>query len=446
MKKHFDSVVIGSGVAGMGVASSLAAAGKKVAIVEEDLWGGTCPNRGCDPKKVLLSAVEARDKAVQLQNKGLHTVPEIDWSELMTFKESFTRPVPEQSKDSLQSSDVETFYGSASFTPRQTVQVNEDELEADQFIIAAGARPSFLAIEGKEHFLTSNEFLSLQEMPETITLVGGGYIAFEFAAIASAAGAEVHLIQHNDRPLKAFDKELVQLLMEQLKARGVHFHLNTEITKITASEKGFTLSDDSDFQLHSDLVFCTTGRIPNTETLHLENVGVESDKKGILVNEFLQTTNSSIFALGDVLSKSQPKLTPVSSFEANYLVSYLTGKNSQPISYPSIPTMVFSAPKLAQVGVTAETAESNPSKYESSTIDATNWFSYRRSNEPVSTIKVITDKQTGLLVGAACLNNEADELINYFSRMIDQKTSAEELTKKVFAYPTIASDLSYFYS
>lgn len=283
-------------------------------------------------------------------------------------------------------------------------------------------------------------------MPEPITLVGGGYIAFEFAAIASAAGAEVHLIQHNDRPLKAFDKELVQLLMEQLKARGVHFHLNTEITKITADEKGFTLSDDSDFRLHSDLVFCTTGRIPNTETLHLENVGVESDKKGILVNEFLQTSNSSIFALGDVLSKSQPKLTPVSSFEANYLVSYLTGKNSQPISYPSIPTMVFSAPKLAQVGVTAETAENNPSKYESSTIDATNWFSYSRSNEPVSTIKVVTDKQTGLLVGAACLNNEADELINYFSRMIDQKMSAEELTEKVFAYPTIASDLSYFYS
>lgn len=446
MKKNFDSVVIGSGVAGRGAASSLAAAGKKVAIVEEDLWGGTCPNRGCDPKKVLLSAVEARDAALQLQEKGLHTVPEVNWPDLMAFKETFTRPVPEQTKDSLQSSGVTTFFGNASFTPKQTLQVNEDELEAEQFIIATGARPSFLDIEGKEHFLTSNDFLTLPEMPKTITFVGGGYIAFEFAAIANAAGAEVHLIQHNDRPLKAFDKELVDLLMKQLEAKGVNFHLNIEITKITAAENGFVITDDSDFQLNSDLVFCTTGRIPNTEALHLENVGVEYDKKGILVNGYLQTSNAAIFALGDVLSKKQPKLTPVSSFEADYLVSHLTEKQSEPIAYPCIPTMVFSGPKLTQVGVTAETAADNPNDYELSTIDATKWFSYSRTNEPISTVKIITDKKTGLLVGAACLNNEADELINYFSRMIDQKMSAEELSKKVFAYPTIASDLSYFYS
>lgn len=445
MKKQFDSVVIGSGVAGMGVASGLAAAGKKVAIVEEDLWGGTCPNRGCDPKKVLLSAVEARNKAVQLQEKGLDTVPKINWPELMAFKETFTRPVPEQSKDSLQSSDVETFYGSASFTSQQTLQVNDDELAADQFIIATGARPSFLDIEGKEHFLTSNDFLSLPEMPKTITLVGGGYIAFEFAAIASAAGSEVHLIQHNDRPLKAFDKEHVELLMKQLEVKGVIFHLNRDITKITAVENGFTITDDLDFQLNSDLVFCTTGRIPNTEALQLDNVGVDWDKKGVIVNDFLQTSNPSIFALGDVLSKKQPKLTPISTFEANYLVSYLSGKLTQPISYPSIPTMVFSAPKLAQVGVSPEIASDNKSAYEVSSIDATKWFSYSRLNEPISKVKVVTDKETGFLVGAACLNNEADELINYFSWMIDQKMTADELSQKVFAYPTIASDLSYFY-
>lgn len=443
MRKEFDIVIIGSGVAGMATASNLASAGKQVAIVEEDLWGGTCPNRGCDPKKVLISAVEAKDHIQQLQGKGIDTIPKVNWPDLMAFKETFTSPVPKQSKESLESTGVETFTGKAEFINDHRLKVNEDELTAEQFIIAAGARPSILDIEGKEHFLTSKDFLSLPEMPETITLVGGGYIAFEFAAIANAAGAKVHVIQHNDRPLKAFDRELVDLLMEQLKSKGVTFHLNIEISKVEKTSIGYSLRDDSNFQLNSDLVFCTTGRIPNTDTLNLENAGVEYDKKGITVNESLQTSNPAIFAIGDILSKSQPKLTPVCSFEASYVVSYLTGKDTASISYPSIPTMVFSGPKLAQIGVVVD--ESNDD-YELSTIDATKWFSYHRTNEPISKVKIITDKKTGLLVGAACLNNEADELINYFSQLIEKKVSSSEVAKHIFAYPTIASDLPSLYS
>jgi len=443
MGKHYDVVVIGSGVSGKAAASSLASSGKRVAIVEDDLWGGTCPNRGCDPKKVLVSAVEAKDQLQQLQGKGFNTVPDVNWPDLMAFKETFTSPVPKQSKESLESAGVETFYGKAAFIDHHSLKVNEEELTAEQFVIAAGARPSILDIEGKEHFLTSREFLSLKEMPETITLVGGGYIAFEFAAIANAAGAAVHVIQHNDRPLKAFDQELVDLLMKQLEAKGVTFHLNISISKIEAAADGFSLTDDSDFQLNTDLVFCTTGRIPNTEALNLKNAGVDYDKKGITVNEYLQSSNPAIFAIGDILSKSQPKLTPVCSFESSYVVSYLTGKTTDPIAYPSIPTMVFSGPKLAQIGVQATTDDD---RYEVSAIDATKWFSYHRTNEPISKIKIVTDKDSGLLVGAACLNNEADELINYFSQLIEQKVSASEVADHIFAYPTIASDLSSIYS
>lgn len=443
MEKKFDTIVIGSGVAGMATASSLASSGQNVAIIEEDLWGGTCPNRGCDPKKVLVSAVEARDHIQQLQGKGLDTIPNVNWPELMAFKETFTSPVPEQTKESLESAGVETFTGKAEFIDTQRLKVNEEELKADQFVIAAGARPSLLDIEGKEHFLTSRDFLSLPAMPETITLVGGGYIAFEFAAIANAAGADVHVIQHNDRPLKDFDQELVDLLVKQLETKGVKFHFNVDISKIEKTSIGYALSDDSSFKLNTDLVFCTTGRIPNTDTLNLENAGVEYDKKGITVNDHLQTSNPAIFAIGDILSKTQPKLTPVCSFESSYVIAYLTGKNTEPISYPSIPTMVFSGPKLAQIGITAP---DNEEGYELSTIDATKWFSYHRTNEPISKIKIITDKKTGLLVGAACLNNEADELINYFSQLIERKVSASEVANHIFAYPTIASDLPTIYS
>lgn len=446
MSKPFDIIVIGSGVAGKSIASGLASEGKSVAIIEEDLWGGTCPNRGCDPKKVLVSAVEALDKAHQLKGNGIKDSPSIDWPELMAFKKTFTDPVPEQSRKGLDSSGVNTYTGTAEFIDQQTIKVGETTLKAAQFVIATGARPFLLDIPGKEYFMTSDDFLSLPEMPDTVTFIGGGYISFELAAIANAAGAKVHVIQHNDSPLKAYDREFVKTVMDELEAKGVQFHLNTNIADIKKTDQGYVLSDDSDFQLITDLVFGTTGRIPNTEKLKLENAGVDYDKKGIEVNEFLQTSCQTIYALGDVLSKDQPKLTPVSSFESAYLLSLLTDKTTDPIAYPSIPTIVFSSPKLAQVGVSVEQAQNQPDTYDLSDIDATQWFSYSRSNEPISKIKIIKDKESGLLVGASCLNNHADELINYMCFLIDRQITAEDLSKMIFTYPTIGSDLASIYS
>ncbi|MEG0474069.1 MAG: NAD(P)/FAD-dependent oxidoreductase [Carnobacterium sp.] len=446
MEKAFDVIVIGSGVGGTAIANGLAATGEKVAVVENDLWGGTCPNRGCDPKKVLVSAVEAKDAVTQLAGKGFSVTPQVNWPELMEFKETFTKPVPKTSQESLQSAGIETFTGSAQFTDEKTLQVNEDILTAERFVIAAGAKPSILPIEGKEHFLTSNDFLSLPEMPETITFVGGGYIAFELAAIANAAGANVHLVHHNGRPLKAFDEEYVKEIVHQLETKGVTFHFNIDINKIEKKADSFILIDGKKFHLTSDLVFCSTGRVPNIDELKLENAGVAFDKKGITVNEYLQTSNAAIFACGDVLSKTQPKLTPVSTFEGSYLVHYLTGEATEKIAYPSIPTTIFSSPKLAQTGMTAAQASEQEEDYDVSDIDATSWFSYHRVNEPVSKIKIITERKTGLLVGATCINKRADDLINFFSLLIDQKTPAEDVAQLILAYPTIASDLTSIYA
>lgn len=446
MDKTFDVIVIGSGVGGTAIANGLTAVGQKVAVVENDLWGGTCPNRGCDPKKVLVSAVEAKDAVTQLAGKGFSVTPQVNWPELMAFKETFTKPVPETSQESLQSAGIETFTGSAQFTDEKTLQVNGDTLTAERFVIAAGAKPSILPIEGKEHFLTSNDFLSLPEMPEAVTFVGGGYIAFELAAIANAAGANVHLIHHNDRPLKAFDAEYVKEIVRQLETKGVTFHFNIDIKKIEKKAESFILTDGKEFNLTSDLVFCSTGRVPNIDELKLENAGVAFDKKGITVNEYLQTSNAAIFACGDVLSKTQPKLTPVSTFEGSYLVHYLTGETTEKIAYPSIPTTIFSSPKLAQTGMTAAQASEQEEDYDVSDIDATSWFSYHRVNEPVSKIKIITERKTGLLVGATCINKRADDLINFFSLLIDQKTPAEDVAQLILAYPTIASDLTSIYA
>lgn len=446
MSKKYDVIIVGGGVAGTTAALGLADAGESIAIIENDLWGGTCPNRGCDPKKILLAAVEAKKNASQLMGKGIKVKPAIDWPDLMAFKNTYTDPVPQNTKNNLQNSDIDVYEGTSHFINNKEIKINDSILKANRFILTTGARPSILDIKGKEYLLTSRDFLNLSEMPDSITFIGGGYVGFEFAAIANAAGAKVHLIHHNSEPLKDYNQKLVQDLMKQLKKDGVKIYLETEIKQIKQEGDAFLLSDEKEFNLKTDLVFGSTGRLPNIENLNLGKAGVKVEKKGIQVNEYLQTSNSSIYAAGDVLAKTQPKLTPVAILEASYLVSHLTNKNKSPIIYPHIPTIVFSSPKLAQIGVSAEEAEQHPDKYECSTIDATNWFSYFRINEDLSKIKIVTEKDTELLVGASVLNNEADTLINFFSMLINKKIKATELSDVVFAYPSLASDLPHFYN
>ncbi|MDN6293111.1 MAG: dihydrolipoyl dehydrogenase family protein [Alkalibacterium gilvum] len=445
MTHSYDVVVIGSGPAGKSAASSLASKNNKVAVIENDLWGGTCPNRGCDPKKVLVSAVESQTIANQLSGKGIKDTPTVNWTDLMTFKKTFTDPVSEQSKKSLDSSGADTYYGTAEFIDEKSLKVNNNVLEADRFIIATGAHPNILNIKGKEHFLTSNDFLSLPDMPDTITFIGGGYISFEFAAIASAAGAKVNVIQYDYSPLKQFDQEFVKEVMKELEAKGVTFHLNTNVTEIKKESGKYTLTGDNNFSLQTDLVFSSTGRAPSIDKLNLDKANVPYDKKGVKVNDYLQTSNPSIYAIGDALSKNQPKLTPVSSLEASYIVEHFSSKENKKIVYPSVPSIVFTSPKLAHVGVTIKEATEDDKNYDINEVNASKFFSYKRTNEPVSKVKVVTDKHSGQLVGATCINNEADELINYFSILINKKIKADELSELLFAYPTIASDLPYFY-
>ncbi|MFD2308161.1 dihydrolipoyl dehydrogenase family protein [Enterococcus termitis] len=440
----FDVIIIGSGPGGMAAAYDLAAAEKKVAVVEADLWGGTCPNRGCDPKKVLYGAVEAQDAVRQLETHGFSTVPKINWDELMAYKETFTQPVPTQQKDGLKQAGVQTIYGSAAFKDKHTIIVENQEYQADTFILATGQRPAILEIPGKEYFDTSTEFLSMKELPKTMIFVGGGYISLELANIANSCGSEVHLLHHNDRPLKGFDEELTADLIDQLEARGIHFHFNESAKQIVKKETQLEVQLTSGNTMLVDRVFCATGRIPNVEALNLEEIGVEYSPKGIIVNDYLQTSVENIYALGDCLQKALPKLTPVSSFEGSYLADRIGKNKVEKIVYPVIPTIIFSSPKLAQVGLTDQrTIDTN--KFDVQVLDLSQWFTYKRVNEPLVKAKMVIEKATGLLAGASVLGNEADQLVNLFTVMINQKIPAEKINQLIMLYPTVGSDLSYLY-
>lgn len=433
--EKFDTIMIGAGPAGLAAAYDLKAAGQKVAIVENNLWGGTCPNRGCDPKKVLLSGVEARDRMIQLQNKGFDEVPYVNWKQLESFKEQFTDPVSKSSRAGIVKAGITAIDGQPKFISEDTLRVDgQDDYQADKFIIATGQRPSYLDIKGQEHLLSSTDFLSLKAMPKDITIIGAGYIAFELATIANATGSKVHIIHHNDHPLKEFNEDFVSDLVDQLKGKGIDFNFNIDTKEIAVTEDGqYTIKADK-FELTTDLVIGATGRIPNADFLDLEKAGVEYSRHGIVVNDKLQSTNSNIYAIGDVVATKQPKLTPVGGFEANYVSDLLTGKTQEKIEFPPIPTVVYGSPKLAKVGV------QNGSKVIDQ--DVTNWFTYSHTNESKARIRTFLN-DNDQVVGATVFSNDADSMINIFTLAIKQHMSHQDVIKQIFAYPTAASDLEY---
>lgn len=389
-----------------------------------------------------MGAVEAQVKSDQLVGgRGLNQTPQINWPQLMKFKQTFTDPVSDNSRAGLVSAGIEVFDGHASFVDEHTLSVGEQTITADRFVIATGQRPGRLNVPGDEYLLTSTDFLSLPTMPAKIAFIGGGYIAFELAAIAAVAGAEVHIIHHNERPLKQFAQAAVAELMNQLEAKGVQFDLNVE-TQSIKREADQTVIQAPNYELTVDQAFVTSGRVANADTLNLAAIGVEADRHGIVVNDHLQTAQPNIYAMGDVVAKRIPKLTPVSGFEAAYLSQELV-ESGAAIHYPEIPTVVFGMPRLAQVGISWQTAQEQSDKYRSQVSDMTNWFTYKHLNEPLAKAWMVVDKQTDQIVGATVISNEAETLVNYLTQIINTGQTMKQVKEQVFLYPTEASDLEY---
>ncbi|WP_413537853.1 dihydrolipoyl dehydrogenase family protein [Enterococcus malodoratus] len=439
--EKYDAIVIGSGPAGNSAAYGLKEQGKKVAIIESDLWGGTCPNRGCDPKKMLMSGVEAQKRIETMLGKGFDQTPKIVWEDLMTFKKSYTDFVPQNTKEGLDAAEIDRYQGQASFLDANQIVVNDQELSANQFLIATGQRPAVLSIDGQDLLQSSTDFLDLNHLPKKMAFIGAGYIAFELAVIASAAGSEVHIIHHNDRPLKEFDQELVNDLVEHMKADGIQFHFNVNTKSVELMHPNYRITGEN-FELVVDMVIGATGRIPNVEGLNLEKAGVSYDKRGIKVDEHLRTTQQNIFACGDVIAKKQPKLTPVAGFEAGYVVNAMNG-DTEAIDYPLIPTIVFGDQRLARIGLSERELADHPEKYHSETTDPSSWYTYHRINDQGAKIKTVYDEDDKI-VAITCLSQLADEVINYLLIILTKKMSHEEVEKYIFAYPSPASDLSYF--
>ncbi|VDB98425.1 Glutathione reductase [Oenococcus oeni] len=433
----YDVLYIGSGHGTFDGAIPLAAKGFKVGIVEYDLVGGTCPNRGCNAK-ITLDAPVALQRQFENLNGVIEGEAKINWSANLAHKQEVIGKLPDMIAGLAKSVHIDILSGHGVLDDPHTVLVDGTPKTAEKIVIATGLRPHRLDISGSELAHDSSDFMNLSAMPKRLTVIGSGYIAMEFATMANAAGSEVTVITHGNHALRKFNQDFVEKIIDDLQKRGVKFVRNTEVTSFEKTGTALTVNAEDNFQLETDWILDATGRIPNVEKIGLDKLGVEYNKNGVVVNDHLQTNVPNIYASGDVIDKIQPKLTPTAVFESTYLMHQFASDSSSAIDYPAIPSVVFTSPRIAQVGVTPEEAKKNPDKYTIETHHTPDDWYRQVDKEQLGDNALIFDKEHHL-VGASEFSDKADDAINTLLPAIEFKLGPEQLGRLIYLFPSISS-------
>jgi glutathione reductase (NADPH) len=448
MAKTYDLVVIGTGSAGSTVASACRSEGWEVAIVDSRPFGGTCALRGCDPKKVLVGAAEAIDWVRRMNGSGITSGnARIDWPELIRFKRTFTEPVPKAREEGFAQSGIATYHGKAHFVGPGAIQLGGDTLEAKRIVIAAGAQPAKLNFAGEEHLITSDAFLELEALPRRIVFVGGGYISFEFAHVAARAGSQVTILHRGTHGLERFDADLVDRLVKWSREVGIGVELETTVKNIEKGASGLIVKASQrgeEKQYAADLIVHGAGRVPELDGLDLVRGGVEHDQHGVKVSEHLQSTsNPAVYAAGDCAASGNPPLTPVAGYEGRIVASNLLRGNHLKADYGSVPSVVFTIPPLAAVGLNERTARDHGLRFRAAAGDMSSWYSSRRIGETCAAYKILVEEGTERILGAHLLGSHAEEHINLFALAIHKGIQASDLKETIYSYPTNASNTQY---
>ena len=442
--KTYDLVVIGSGTAAQVVSARVRKAERTVAVVDHRPFGGTCALRGCDPKKMLISGAEAIDAAHRMQGHGVTGELRISWPELIAFKRTFTDPVPQKQEARYAALGIDAFHGLARFVGPDVVSVAGQELKARHIVIATGARPVPLRFAGAEHIMTSDQFLELESLPGRIALIGGGYIAAEFSHIAARAGAQVTVFQRADRMLPRFDSDLVGWLMVKFAELGIDVRLRSAVEQIEQTENGLLVHADGAHgkqTVAADLVVHAAGREPDLDALDLEAAQVAVGENRLELNEYLQSvSNPLVYAAGDAASVGPP-LTPVSAHDGRVVATNILEGNSRKPDYRGVPSVAFTIPPIASVGLTQSQAQGQGLKFKVKSENTPDWYTARRLAERVYGYKTLVEEGTGRILGAHIVGPHADEVINLFGLAIRHNVTARELQATMFAYPTGASDI-----
>lgn len=439
-KYDYNLFVIGAGSGGVRAARMSSAFGARVAIAEERYLGGTCVNVGCVPKKLFVYASQFSSDFKTSAGFGWDVnETRFNWERLLEHKNLEIERLNGVYEKLLIDAGVSLFDGHASIVDEHTVRVGDQQFSAEYILVATGGWPVVPEFPGNDLAITSNQAFYLDRLPDRIAIVGGGYIAVEFAGIFNGLGVETTLIYRGPLFLRGFDQDIRQHLAVQLKAKGIKLQFESSVTSIEKAENGLNARLSSGEILCVDQIMYATGRKPKIDGLGLESVGVERDQHdAIIVNSNYQTSVVSIYALGDVTNRVN--LTPVALAEGMALAKALFGNTPTQVDYDYIPTCVFSQPNIGTVGLTEQQAEQQFGTiaiYKS--IFKPMKYSLSDSNEQ-TLMKLIVDKQTDRVVGAHMVGPDAGEIIQGLAIAIKAGATKAVFDSTLGIHPTTAEE------
>ncbi len=440
--EKYDIIYIGSGNAAWQGGRFLADAGWKVLLVEEGLYGGACANYGCNSKILLDAPFELSSAMKRYEGIGKKGDFSVDWPSLMEFKEEKIGYLSVFLDGKFKEYGLDTANGKGVLLDNHRVQVGEDIYYGEKIVISTGLIPFIPEIPGKEYIRDSTDFLEIKELPEKTIIMGAGFVSLEFASILAEAGCDCEVLIRSDVALRHFYQPYVKNVIALLEEEGVKFHYNTEATEVIKDGENFIVKTNNGLELTGDYVIGALGRIANVEGIGLEKAGVEFGTKGIPVNGHMQSNVENIYATGDVADTNQAKLVTVAIHQSKYLAKYLLGETEEEITYPVVPAVVFTLPRIATVGVTAAYALEHPDEYDIHRIQYGKSYSIELKNETTAELTAVTDKDLNI-VGAEIYSSEAENLANIFAFIINKKISLEELDYMIYAFPSSTSVALY---
>lgn len=445
MTFDYDLFVIGAGSGGLAAAKAAASFGARVGIAENEALGGTCANRGCIPKKLIVYAAD-----FALQNQMAHQYGwsqcdnYFDWTRFTKSVDKHLENINDSISKQLQKAGVELIKGYATFIDDHTLEINQRKITADKILIAVGGRPNLPDIPGIEFAITSREMFHLPYLPKRFVVIGGGYIGIEFASMMNAFGCKATVINNDKLILSGFDDDVRTQIQQGLTKRGIRFFHNSTAKEIKLCEDGLLINIKGDKQatVAADTILVATGRVPNLEKLGLEKVGVELAEKGtIKVNEYSRTNVENIYAVGDCSSSLQ--LTPVAKTEGEAFAKTVFGKTPKTVNYDEVPTAVFSRPEAASYGMTEQKARQKfgGDSVECFKTEFRSLLTQFGGSDDKTLIKIIVHKENQQVLGAHMVGEHAADIIQSLGVAIKKGITKQDLVEAIGIHPTTAEEL-----
>ncbi|WP_248730266.1 MULTISPECIES: glutathione-disulfide reductase [Halomonadaceae] len=438
----YDLFVIGAGSGGVRAARTAAATGARVAVAEDRYLGGTCVNVGCVPKKLYSYAAHFRDTFEESRGFGwsLPGAPRFDWATLRDNKSEEIKRLNGIYGRLLEGAGVTLINGRAKIVDAHTIEVAGERISAEKMLVATGGWPWIPDFPGNQYAIDSNHLFDLESFPKRFLVLGGGYIAVEFASIFNGLGSEAHLVYRGELFLRGFDREVREFARDEMAKKGVNLHFEANIEQVDKIEVGYRVSLTNGEQIDVDAILAATGRKPHLLGLGLDELGIELNADGsISVNERYETSIPSILALGDVTGG--PELTPIALAEAMHMAKHhFSDTPPAPLDYQNIATAVFCHPNIGTVGLSEEEARDQCGEIRIYTTDFRPMKHTLSGSDERCLMKLIVDDRSDRIVGAHMVGEEAGELIQGIAIAARAGLTKEDFDATVGIHPTAAEE------